>query len=99
MLRLLAKSYAIFLVTVVVISQNSLKNRYIPSKPTSTNLKAVQSSGLWNAGLKFGNGPFRYYDGFDKWMEPFPQEDCDAMPEYFQIPEGEMKSLCPSCAE
>eukprot|EP00593_Proboscia_inermis_P016244 CAMPEP_0171325598 /NCGR_PEP_ID=MMETSP0816-20121228/116907_1 /TAXON_ID=420281 /ORGANISM="Proboscia inermis, Strain CCAP1064/1" /LENGTH=218 /DNA_ID=CAMNT_0011824809 /DNA_START=496 /DNA_END=1152 /DNA_ORIENTATION=+ len=72
----------------VVISRNSLKNRYIPSKATSTNLKAVQASGLWNAGNKFGKGPFRYYDGFDKWMEPFPQTDRDAMPEYFQIPEG-----------
>eukprot|EP00967_Tisochrysis_lutea_P150158 scaffold289944_cov32-Tisochrysis_lutea.AAC.1 len=45
-------------------------------------------SGIWNSGLEYGKGQFRFYNGFDKWMEPFPDEDRETYPEMFRLPKG-----------
>lgn len=43
---------------------------------------------MWNAGLNFGKGEFKFYEGFLNWMSPFPDEDKEAYPEIFNFPEG-----------
>lgn len=48
----------------------------------------IRMSGIWNSGLEFGKGQFRFYDGFDKWMEPFPDADREAYPSMFRLPAG-----------
>jgi hypothetical protein len=48
----------------------------------------IRMSGVWNSGLDFGKGQFRFYEGFDKWMEPFPKEDREAYPSMFRLPTG-----------
>ena len=40
---------------------------------TKTDLSAV--NGIWNTANDFGKGKFRFYDGLEKYMEPFPDED------------------------
>mmetsp|Transcript_2726 Transcript_2726/g.5086 ORF Transcript_2726/g.5086 Transcript_2726/m.5086 type:complete len:253 (-) Transcript_2726:181-939(-) len=45
-------------------------------------------SGMWNNGLSYGKGPFRFYKNFDSWMSPFPQQDRDMYPEIFTFPKG-----------
>jgi len=54
----------------------------------STPLSAVSTSGMWNSGLSFGKGTFRFYKSFKDWMAPFPQEDRNAYPELFNLPLG-----------
>lgn len=48
----------------------------------------IETSSLWNRGLSFGKGHFKFYDGFDKWMSVFPDQDRKAYPEVFQYPQG-----------
>jgi hypothetical protein len=43
---------------------------------------------MWNSGLSFGKGNFKFYDGFDKWMSVFPEQDRAAFPEVFNLPPG-----------
>jgi PDZ domain len=43
---------------------------------------------MWNGGLSFGKGQFKFYDGFDKWMSVFPEQDRKAYPEVFEYPKG-----------
>lgn len=61
------------------IRRNSITSLY------STN---VETSFMWNRGLNFGKGQFKFYDGFDKWMSVFPKEDQTANPELFNLPDG-----------
>lgn len=49
---------------------------------------AFSTSGMWNNGNSYGKGPFRFYEGFDKWMDPFAKEDREAFPELFELPKG-----------
>lgn len=49
---------------------------------------SIDTSFMWNRGLNFGKGQFKFYDGFDKWMSVFPQEDREAFPEVFNLPKG-----------
>lgn len=64
------------------------------SKTTTTALDAAGSSSsfdtkfMWNAGLNFGKGDFKFYNGFDQWMSVFPDEDRQAFPELFNLPVG-----------
>lgn len=51
-------------------------------------LSALATSGLWNNGLSYGKGPFRFYYDFESWIEPFPLEDRQAYPELFNLPDG-----------
>jgi hypothetical protein len=43
---------------------------------------------MWNAGLNFGKGQFRFYESFDQFMGAFPKEDREAYPEIFNLPKG-----------
>lgn len=53
---------------------------------SKTDLNAV--NGIWNTANDFGKGKFRFYDGLDKYMEPFPDEDREMYPEMFKLPKG-----------
>jgi hypothetical protein len=57
-------------------------------KPTVACHAQFSTSGLWNSGLNFGKGEFRFYRGFDDFMSPFPQEDRALYPEVFTLPQG-----------
>jgi hypothetical protein len=52
----------------------------------SSALSAV--NGIWNTGNDFGKGKFRFYDGLDSYMKPFPDEDRQLYPEMFRLPKG-----------
>ena len=43
---------------------------------------------MWNAGLSFGKGQFKFYKSFHEWMSVFPEEDRLSYPETFQLPKG-----------
>jgi hypothetical protein len=43
---------------------------------------------MWNRGLSFGKGDFKFYRGFDAWMDVFPEEDKLRYPEIFNFPKG-----------
>lgn len=48
----------------------------------------IQTGFMWNAGLSFGKGQFKFYNGFDEFMKVFPEEDRLAYPETFNLPKG-----------
>ena len=50
--------------------------------------EAASVQGMWTIGNNFGKGRFRFYEGFDDWMSPFPAEDREKYPEMFALPEG-----------
>lgn len=56
------------------------------SSSKTTALEAV--NGIWNTGNDFGKGKFRFYDGLESYMKPFPDEDRDQFPEMFKLPHG-----------
>ncbi|KAL7487737.1 hypothetical protein ACHAW6_013310 [Cyclotella cf. meneghiniana] len=45
-------------------------------------------NGVWNTGNDFGKGKFRFYEGLDSFMKPFPDEDRALYPEMFKLPKG-----------
>lgn len=45
-------------------------------------------SSFCKSGNDFGKGKFRFYDGFDSYMKPFPDEDRELYPSMFQLPKG-----------
>jgi hypothetical protein len=49
---------------------------------------SFDTSFMWNRGLNFGKGNFKFYDGFLNYMSAFPKEDQEAYPELFRLPEG-----------
>jgi hypothetical protein len=55
---------------------------------SSSELNSFSSAGMWNNGLSYGKGTFRFYKSFEDWMSVFPQEDREAFPEIFNFPEG-----------
>lgn len=48
----------------------------------------LHAAGIWNSGNSFGKGDFKFYNGLDEWMAPFPDEDLEAFPELFVHPKG-----------
>ena len=48
----------------------------------------IDTSFMWNRGLNYGKGQFKFYSGFDKWMSVFPEEDRKAYPSIFNFPDG-----------
>jgi len=65
------------------------------SSSSIANTRAVGSStalqgvnGIWNTANDFGKGKFRFYDGLDSYMKPFPDEDRELYPEMFKLPKG-----------
>ena len=64
-------------------------NGRTPPQRRSTACQAEFDTGfMWNRGLNFGKGQFKFYDGFLNWMSPFPEEDRQAFPEIFTFPKG-----------
>ena len=52
-----------------------------PRVPTPS----MQHSVGWDG---FGKGEFRFYETFDTFMSPFPDEDRELYPEMFRLPDG-----------
>jgi len=48
----------------------------------------IDTSFMWSAGLNFGKGYFKFYNGFDNMMKVFPEQDRQAFPELFVLPKG-----------
>lgn len=48
----------------------------------------ISTSFMWNAGLNYGKGNFKFYSDFDEWMSVFPEEDKAQYPEIFTLPKG-----------
>ena len=44
--------------------------RSTSSSTSSSSLNAV--NGIWNTAGDFGKGKFRFYEGLDSYMKPFP---------------------------
>ena len=59
-----------------------------PFSGTRLSATAVDTSFMWNRGLSFGKGQFKFYEGFDKWMSVFPDEDRAEFPDVFNYPQG-----------
>ncbi|KAL3787153.1 hypothetical protein ACHAW5_004723 [Stephanodiscus triporus] len=70
----------------VVICPSLSVSSSSPSSSTTSILRAV--NGIWNTGNDFGKGKFRFYDGLDSYMKPFPDEDRQLYPEMFRLPKG-----------
>jgi hypothetical protein len=63
------------------------------TKTRTTNTRCYATTGIetnfmWNAGLSFGKGQFKFYKGFNEWMSVFPEEDRATYPDTFQLPMG-----------
>lgn len=76
--------FALLPAAVAFSTSSSSTRRFIDSGATSLN--AV--NGIWNTGNDFGKGKFRFYDGLDSYMKPFPDEDRELYPEMFKFPTG-----------
>jgi hypothetical protein len=48
----------------------------------------IDTSFMWNRGLNFGKGNFKFYSNFKDWMSVFPDEDKAAFPDVFNLPKG-----------
>ena len=60
-----------------------------PRRLSSSSSSALLSvNGIWNTGNDFGKGKFRFYEGLDSYMKPFPDEDRELYPEMFKLPKG-----------
>ena len=60
-----------------------LPTRQLAVSPRSSSIVLQHSKG-WDG---FGKGEFKFYDGFDKFMTPFPDEDREQYPEMFCLPD------------
>ena len=52
----------------------------------------LQHSQGWDG---FGKGPFKFYNNFDSFMSPFPDEDREQYPEMFAMPKGVFEVAMP----
>jgi hypothetical protein len=80
-----------FVAAVVLLASTADAFSVVGSSHSSrydTSLDALTVPGMWNSGLNFGKGEFRFYDSFDRFMKPFSEEDRQAFPEIFNIPKG-----------
>ena len=50
----------------------------------SSTLRMQHSKG-WDG---YGKGPFKFYNDFDSFMAPFPDEDREMYPDMFKLPDG-----------
>ena len=86
--------FTLFLVST--IASAALTQAFCPplvqsaTSATTTALSATQidTSFMWNRGLNFGKGDFKFYSSFDDMMSVFPEEDRAAYPEVFTLPKG-----------
>mmetsp|Transcript_59270 Transcript_59270/g.156043 ORF Transcript_59270/g.156043 Transcript_59270/m.156043 type:complete len:210 (-) Transcript_59270:766-1395(-) len=77
LLALAARPVAAFSVP----SQQQLR----PSSSSRHSAAVAQHSQGWDG---FGKGPFKFYNDFDSFMSPFPDEDREEYPEMFILPKG-----------
>lgn len=56
------------------------------SSPVSSALYGV--NGVWNTAGDYGKGKFRFYNGLQEFMKPFPDEDRELYPNLFKLPKG-----------
>lgn len=69
--------------TYAFVPSSSAPHRSAPLAAT-----AFDTSFMWNRGLSFGKGEFKFYRSFDDFMGPFPDDDRAAFPEIFNLPAG-----------
>lgn len=48
----------------------------------------IDTKFMWNSGLSFGKGQFKFYKSFNEYMSVFPAEDRNNNPELFNLPTG-----------
>lgn len=72
----------------VVNPQSSVQHQQQRHQLTQCHATQFSTSGMWNRGLNFGKGPFKFYKSFEDFMSPFPPEDQAAFPEVFTLPKG-----------
>eukprot|EP00804_Cyclotella_cryptica_P003151 CCRYP_013768-RA/>CCRYP_013768-RA protein AED:0.04 eAED:0.04 QI:151/1/1/1/1/1/2/147/213 len=62
------------------------------NRPSTRHARRIEPlhavNGVWNTGNDFGKGKFRFYEGLDSFMKPFPDEDRALYPEMFKLPKG-----------
>ena len=68
-----------------VVAALVLPTRNFPAVRTRSSSIVLQHSKGWDG---FGKGEFKFYDGFEKFMTPFPDEDRVQFPEMFRLPEN-----------
>jgi len=84
----------------------SVTNMFPSKASVSSSSMAKQSSALhsksdfntkfmWNSGGAYGKGDFKFYNNFQDWMSPFPDEDRELYPELFQLPKGVYEIVLP----
>jgi hypothetical protein len=81
-------SLLLLLLMIPSVANGFVVNPTAAVRLRSVALNAFDVSGMWNAGLSFGKGQFRFYKSFDSWMGVFPKEDREAFPEIFNLPKG-----------
>jgi hypothetical protein len=77
--------------SLVFLGTANLGSAFVAPSAHATSLTACHAfsvEGMWNRGLNFGKGPFKFFRGFEDWMSPFPEEDKKAYPEIFSLPKG-----------
>lgn len=55
---------------------------------SSSTKSTFDTSFMWNRGLSYGKGQFKFYKSFDNWMSVFPADDRQSYPEIFTFPKG-----------
>jgi len=60
----------------------SLPTATIQQSRSSSSLNAV--NGIWNTAGDFGKGKFRFYEGLDSYMKPFPGKFIYLLPVHIQ---------------
>ncbi|KAL3916727.1 MAG: hypothetical protein SGILL_005048, partial [Bacillariaceae sp.] len=89
LIQLVLMSQAIW--SAVSFAPSSTTNAVVTTIPeaSSTACHATLTvPGMWNRGLNFGKGDFKFYKSFDSFMKPFPDEDRAEFPEVFNLPKG-----------
>lgn len=79
---------AIDAATAFVVSPTTTAASKIQEVPLTVLNSEFNTAGMWNRGLNFGKGVFKFYRSFDDFMSPFPEEDKAAFPEIFTLPKG-----------
>lgn len=70
--------------TVDALSIGASSTRAVAAASRAATAHMQHSKG-WDG---YGKGPFKFYNDFDSFMAPFPDEDREAYPEMFKLPEG-----------
>ena len=79
---------ALDVVTAFVVVPTTTNSQKIHEVPATVLYSDFNTAGMWNRGLNFGKGTFKFFTSFDQWMSPFPDEDKAAYPEIFTLPTG-----------